>query len=58
MGIGKWKPEWLQKFNSMKCFVVVLSIASLVQGKIYIFSGDKFFFEDNFFFRIYFFSFR
>ena len=34
MGIGKWTPDWLQSFNSIKCFVVVLCIASLTQGNI------------------------
>lgn len=32
MGIGKWTPDWLQPFNSIKCFVVILCIASLTQG--------------------------
>lgn len=34
MGFGKWSPPWLQYFNSIKWFSVVLSVCSLTQGNI------------------------
>lgn len=35
MGIGSWRPDWLQNFNSMKWYLVALSLASLTQGIIF-----------------------
>jgi len=32
MGLGNWRPDWLQHFNSMKWYLAVLSLASLTQG--------------------------
>eukprot|EP00111_Clytia_hemisphaerica_P005496 TCONS_00015937-protein len=32
MGVGSWRPDWLQKFNSMKWFLLALSLASFVQA--------------------------
>ena len=36
MGIGNWTPDWLQAFNSINFFVVILCIASLTQGNSFI----------------------
>ena len=36
MGIGNWTPDWLQAFNSINLFVVILCIASLTQGNSFI----------------------
>ena len=32
LGLGKWRPDWLQYFNSVEWFVSLLSICSLTQG--------------------------
>lgn len=37
MGIGSWRPDWLQHFNSMKWYLVALSLASLTQGIFYLY---------------------
>ena len=33
MGLGSWRPKWLQTFNSMKWFTAAFSLASLTQCK-------------------------
>lgn len=33
MGLGKWRPNWIQRFNSIRWFMFLLAIFSLVQGR-------------------------
>ena len=39
MGIRSWRPDWLQKFNNIKWFILILSLASTTQGN-YNFFGE------------------
>ena len=41
MGIGSWRPDWLQHFNSMRWYLVALSLASLTQGRMIFFDCLK-----------------
>lgn len=36
MGLCSWRPGWLQTFNSVLWFLVVVSLAAFVQGIYYI----------------------
>ena len=34
MGIRSWRPEWMQKFNNIKWFMLTLALASTTQGNL------------------------
>ena len=33
MGLGSWRPDWLQRFNSISWFTCFLCLASWLQSK-------------------------
>ena len=35
MGIRSWRPDWLQRFNTMKWFVITFGLASMTQGNFH-----------------------
>ena len=34
MGIRSWRPDWLQRFNTMKWFVFIIGVTSATQGTV------------------------